>query len=100
MSSRNQRLTKNGFKKAANLFKILSQIRLEIIKNPNNIKKIIASAKENLLKKGFEKIDYLEIRTEENLTAIDEIKNLPTKDLRIFAAVYLENIRLIDNLKI
>jgi pantoate--beta-alanine ligase len=101
MSSRNQRLSKDGKNKAKNLFKMMSEVKSEIKKNnqinKNQIDKIIAKAKENLLKIGFEKIDYFEIRSEENLTEISEINK---SSARIFAAVYLEKVRLIDNLKI
>jgi pantoate--beta-alanine ligase len=88
MSSRNQKLTKDNQIKAANIFRIL----LEIKKNPT----IIARKYEELLEIGFEKIDYLEIRDEENLNLIT-IPNAKNPS-RIFIAVYLAGIRLIDNI--
>lgn len=88
MSSRNQRLSKNAVKKAAKIFKILNEIKRE--------PKLLKTKGEELLKNGFEKIDYLEIRDEKNLNLV---KNFDKKTrARIFIAVYLEGVRLIDNM--
>jgi pantoate--beta-alanine ligase len=54
--------------------------------------------KQELLAIGFQKVDYLEIRDEQNLELIDNFQINNNK--RIFVAVYLGEIRLIDNLKI
>ncbi len=88
MSSRNERLSANGKIKAAEIFKALNEIK----KNPKNLEKI----KEDLLKNGFEKIDYLEIRDVENLNLIENFQT--AKQARIFIAIYLEGVRLIDNI--
>lgn len=97
MSSRNSRLSDEGKEIAANIYKILKEIKNEINagKNIENILKISA---EKLLEIGFEKIDYLEIRDEESLELIHDATN--TKNARIFIALFLNNIRLIDNLKL
>jgi pantoate--beta-alanine ligase len=88
MSSRNERLSENAKIKAAEIFKALNEIK----KNPENLEKI----KEDLLKNGFEKIDYLEIRDAENLNLIENFQT--KKQARIFIAIYLEGVRLIDNI--
>lgn len=97
MSSRNSRLSDEAKETAANIYKILKEIKNEINagKNIENILKISA---EKLLEIGFEKIDYLEIRDEESLELIHDAAN--TKNARIFIAAFLNNIRLIDNLKL
>lgn len=88
MSSRNQRLSPESKTKAANIFRILSEIK--------NDPQILPQKKEELLAIGFEKIDYLEIRDEENLNLISDFSTkIPA---RIFIAAYLDGIRLIDNL--
>ncbi len=88
MSSRNQRLSKEAKIKAANIFRILSEIK--------NDPKILSEKKEELLRIGFEKIDYLEIRDEKNLNLIADFSaKIPA---RIFIAAYLDGVRLIDNL--
>lgn len=84
MSSRNQRLSEAAKIKAANIFRILSEIK--------NDPQILPLKKEELLAIGFEKIDYLEIRDEENLDLNGGSKR------RIFVAAYLDGVRLIDNL--
>ena len=90
MSSRNQRLSEGAKIKAAQIFKILNEIK----ENP----KLLEEKKQELLKNGFEKIDYLEIRGEENLDLIFDFSE--KKSARIFIAIYLENVRLIDNISI
>ena len=90
MSSRNQRLSEAGKIKASMLYRILNEIKL----NPQ----IIEEKKAQLLANGFEKIDYLEIRNEENLKL--NINLFSAQKLRIFIAVYLEGVRLIDNLSL
>ncbi len=97
MSSRNQRLSVDEKKIAANIFRILNEIKNEV-KKLQNIENILQNKKEELLKIGFEKIDYLEIRDEEKLELIDDFND--QKKYRIFVALYLHKVRLIDNLKI
>lgn len=97
LSSRNKRLDEASQIKAANIFKILSEIKSEVLRG-ENIEDILQKKSIKLLEMGFEEIDYLEIRDEENLQLVADIKSI--KNLRIFIAVYLQGIRLIDNLKI
>lgn len=137
MSSRNQRLSFDGRQKAAMIFKILCELQ-EFLKlaleDKNQEKKnaqnqdlqgFIAAKKQELLAAGFSKIDYLEIREEENLDLIGNFEDLKNclkiseasknfslktgfgetntksaKKLRIFIAAYLDQVRLIDNLEI
>jgi predicted transcriptional regulator len=90
MSSRNQRLSADAKIKASMLYKILNEIKI----NPQ----IIEDKKQELLANGFEKIDYLEIRNEDNLKLNMNI--FSSQRRRIFIAVYLEGVRLIDNLSL
>ena len=90
MSSRNQRLSEAGKIKASMLYKILNEIKI----NPQ----IIEDKKRELLENGFEKIDYLEIRNEDNLKL--NMNLFSSQKRRIFIAVYLEGVRLIDNLSL
>ena len=90
MSSRNQRLSEAGKIKASLIYKVLNEIK----SNPQ----IIEEKKAQLLASGFEKIDYLEIRDEENLKL--NINLFSPQKRRIFIAVYLEGVRLIDNLSL
>ena len=90
MSSRNQRLSEAGKIKASMLYKILNEIKI----NPQ----IIEDKKRELLANGFEKIDYLEIRNEDNLKL--NMNLFSAQKRRIFIAVYIEGVRLIDNLSL
>jgi pantoate--beta-alanine ligase len=97
MSSRNQRLSEEEKIKAANIYHLLQEIKNEAL-DEKNIEKILQEKKSELLKIGFEKIDYLEIRDEKTLQLTSNYDD--KKSLRIFVAVYLNGVRLIDNLKI
>ena len=98
MSSRNQRLNKANKIKAAEIFKTLNEIKNEVKNNPQDTKNILQKKRDQLLKSGFEKIDYLEIRDEENLQLLQNFDS--SKNWRIFIALYLQQVRLIDNLKL
>ena len=98
MSSRNQRLSESSKIKAAEIFLTLNEIKNEVKKSPNEIEKILQKKREELLNKGFKKIDYLEIREEKNLTLVTNLDN--QKPSRIFIAVYLDDVRLIDNMRL
>ena len=99
MSSRNQRLEEVSQTKAANLFRILSEIRNSVVKNPQNMTDILQKKHQELLEIGFEKVDYLEIREEKNLKLVTDVTSCRAA-MRIFIAVYLGEIRLIDNMPI
>ena len=68
------------------------------IKVGENFLNILQNKKQKLLEIGFEKIDYLEIRDEENLQLLQNFDD--EKNSRIFIAIYLNDVRLIDNLKL
>ncbi len=97
MSSRNQNLDEANKIKAVQIYKILQEIKSEV-KNGENFAQILQNKSQKLLQNGFEKIDYLEIRDEKNLELLHNFD--ATKNLRIFIAIYLNQVRLIDNLKL
>ena len=96
MSSRNQRLSDDGKIKAANIYRILEEIKNDIANGEKNFDLLCQKKKKEFLDLGFDLVDYLEIREEESLKLITNYED--QKKLRIFAAVYLEQVRLIDNL--
>jgi pantoate--beta-alanine ligase len=103
LSSRNSRLSPQNLAKASEINRILTSIRNHIISNSKqkiafDLKNFLQQKKTELLDSGFEKIDYLEIRQEQNLELIQKFN--PKIASRIFIAVYLSKIRLIDNLKL
>ncbi len=94
MSSRNQRLSEGSKIKASEIFKTLLEIKAEVKNSPDQCEAILQKHREKLLQNGFEKIDYLEIREEKNLELVTNFKTVA----RIFIAVYLDGVRLIDNM--
>lgn len=97
LSSRNQRLDTINKIKAANIYRILLEIK-SAAKNIADVSVLLQKKSIELLELGFSEIDYLEIRDEENLQLIEDVNS--AKNMRIFIAVYLGGVRLIDNLKI
>ena len=93
MSSRNSMLSSTGKSNAANLFKIMNDIKHDIM-NSGLHKTQLSNYKNLLINAGIEKVNYLEIRNENDLS---EIKSKPFES-RIFISANIENVKLIDNL--
>jgi pantoate--beta-alanine ligase len=94
LSSRNKYLSETELKIAKNLNLILKK-SLNIAKN-NNISLAIEFAKNEILSSGFDKIDYVEFRESDTL----ESSKTFSENTRVFAAVWLNKTRLIDNIKL
>ncbi|PPR27864.1 MAG: hypothetical protein CFH31_01288, partial [Alphaproteobacteria bacterium MarineAlpha9_Bin1] len=94
LSSRNKYIDKKTKVIANNLYKILCEASKNII-NGKKIDTVIYDSKNNILECGFTKIDYFEVRNEENLA---KLRVLDTNKARILVAAYINEIRLIDNL--
>ena len=95
LSSRNVYLDTKSRSIAPSMYNILNQYASDI-SNGNDIKKSLQLAKQNMQKSGFEKIEYLDLRSAQTLQAFNDIK----KPSRLFAAAWLGSTRLIDNLAI
>ena len=95
LSSRNVYLDTKSRSIAPSMYNILNQYASDI-SNGNDIKKSLQLAKQNMQKSGFEKIEYLDLRSSQTLQACNDIK----KPSRLFAAAWLGSTRLIDNLAI
>ena len=95
LSSRNVYLDTKSRSIAPSMYNILNQYASDI-SNGNDIKKSIQLAKQNMQKSGFEKIEYLDLRSSQTLQVCNDIK----KPSRLFAAAWLGSTRLIDNLAI
>ncbi|BAF61507.1 pantoate--beta-alanine ligase [Candidatus Vesicomyidisocius calyptogenae] len=91
MSTRNQYLSENDAKIAANLYRILTYVKHEVLQN----KKIDVLKKmaESDLKQHF-KLDYLEVLDANTLKQITD----NTCQIIILSAVFLGSVRLIDNI--
>ncbi len=91
-SSRNNLLNKKQKIIASHLLKTIRKVSKKIIKNPKDIKRIKNWGIKNLLKCGFNKVDYLEIFNQKTFIETKKIKNS-----RIFVSARIDDIRLIDN---
>ena len=95
ISSRNKYLNAASKVIANNINKIMKSAINEY-KN-TDIQSTVKFIENNLLSVGIENIDYIEIRDNNNLSVID---NNDKSNARLFIAVYIENTRLIDNIKL
>lgn len=97
LSSRNTKLSQNNKLIALNIFKTLKKIKEKIILG-ENITKTLEQGKISLLDAGFDCVEYLDFRDEKKLHNLNYFnKKIPS---RIFIAAKINNIRLIDNLKL
>ncbi len=93
LSSRNSNFNPSQNEIFKNLAKKIIQF-VESLKQKNN-KVNFEEFKKKLSKININKIDYLEIRNENNLEITNDYKNA-----RLFIAVFIDNIRIIDNFKL
>ena len=91
-STRNSLLNKTSFFEAGIITKKLLKLKNNINRNRKNYKKLIFDLKKELSKNFDIKIEYLECRNTQNLSA-----NVLRKTYKLFVAYHINNIRLIDN---
>ncbi len=95
LSSRNKLLNHRGLEKAKQIYLNIKKLRYLDFKY---IKDLELYLKKELKKSGLNDIEYVEIRDSSNLEYPKSI--IKGKTLRVFIAVYIENVRLIDNYKL
>ncbi|MGB7269851.1 MAG: pantoate--beta-alanine ligase [Albidovulum sp.] len=95
MSSRNARLSAASRAIAPALHREMTTA-IRAIRSGANPDHALSDASKVITAAGFEKVEYLEIRSADDL-ALPERNDRPT---RLFAAAWLDGIRLIDNLPI
>jgi pantoate--beta-alanine ligase len=96
LSSRNIYLSQNQRAIAPLLYQTLCQLQQDLTLNPNDAQDILAQGQKRLNQGGFEKVDYLEARTLDDLTPWT---GQQTRG-RLFVAAHLGGVRLIDNIAI
>ncbi|GIM52511.1 pantothenate synthetase [Capnocytophaga cynodegmi] len=95
LSSRNQRLSEDRREEAAYIYQVLQEVRNQFItKNPIEIEKWVKQQFE--INKDFE-LEYFSIAEADTLAEIVEKES--GKKYRAFIVVYVDEIRLIDNLE-
>ena len=93
LSSRNSKLNKDQLEIFENLAKKIS--KLIVIIKQRNTKIELENFKKDLSKININKIDYFEIRDEDNLSVTNDYARS-----RLFIALYIDEIRIIDNFKL
>ena len=96
LSSRNRLLSKEEKNIASKVNIILREISL---KNLKSTKSILNRTSKKLYSEGVKKIEYLEIRNEKSLESY-EYGKLGNNDYRVFIALKVGKVRLIDNLRL
>lgn len=94
MSSRNQYLTKVQKQQAAGLYASLIELKQQLELGAGELTPLLLHARSQLTAAGFT-LDYLDIRRAEDIQIADPVVD---KKLRLLAAGYLGNVRLIDNI--
>ncbi len=95
-SSRNAYLTVEEREIAVNMSRELRHVVTEIGNGSDDFSGLLKAAADNLLKAGFDSVEYLEIRDAETLVPITQI----TRPARVLAAARLGKTRLIDNMPV
>lgn len=93
LSSRNKNLSNQGIEKASLLYQyVQNQIKKIQFKNEDP-RQIEYKFKQFLLTNGFDSVDYITIASPSTLEPVSDF----TSSARIFIAIFLEGVRLIDN---
>ncbi|MDI9363615.1 MAG: pantoate--beta-alanine ligase [Flavobacterium sp.] len=95
MSSRNMRLSDDDKQKATTIYQMLQYIKQQC--NHQMPNELTASVTKQLLKNGFNTVDYVAICNANNLEPITETDNSTIPKVVLIAA-FLNGVRLIDNL--
>ncbi|MDK3016800.1 pantoate--beta-alanine ligase [Pseudodonghicola flavimaris] len=95
MSSRNQRLSPAGQAVAAGLYAVLRDLAEEL-EQGSSFHPLEARARARLAAEGFGEVEYLDLRSEDGLQALDHAA-VPA---RLFVAVWVDGVRLIDNIPV
>lgn len=96
MSSRNLRLSTKGLERAAHLYPIMRGVAADLANDIAGFTVLAGTAREQLEKAGFTKVEYFDLRCEDRLETLEN----PARPARLFAAVWTEDVRLIDNIPV
>lgn len=96
MSSRNLRLSAEGLGRAARLYPIMQDVAAGLAEGTAGFAALARQAHTRLEDAGFSEVDYFDLRCEDRLEMLDR----PTRPARLLAAVWIEGVRLIDNIPV
>ncbi len=100
MSSRNMRLQPKERKQAITIFKTMDHLAYALLKKASEPEKLINEAREELLKNGFDPIDYVAIAHPDSLQPYSQKDQQAGLPAVILVAAYLGEVRLIDNVQV
>ncbi|MCO5070754.1 MAG: pantoate--beta-alanine ligase [Rhizobiaceae bacterium] len=95
MSSRNIRLTADQRQVAPHLAEVLFSAA-EKLAIGERAQRVLATSREALLSAGFERVEYLELRSADGLLPLETA----SEPARLLAAAWLGGVRLIDNVSV
>ena len=95
MSSRNVRLSTAERAQAPALYAIM-QRAAAAIRAGSGIEAVLEAARAEVIEAGFREIEYLELRDAETLAPVEDL----AKPVRMLAAAWLGDVRLIDNMDV
>ncbi|WP_407925235.1 pantoate--beta-alanine ligase [Paragemmobacter aquarius] len=95
MSSRNQRLTSQARSKAPALYAAMLAAAREF-RDGTPLQGALGRARAAVLKEGFDRVEYIELVDADRLGPITDA----TRPLRLLAAAWLDDVRLIDNIAV
>lgn len=95
LSSRNSRLSEEARQIAPSLYWAMIAAAADI-RDGEPVDEVLEEAREAVLGAGFEKIEYLELRTADMLDPMEDF----TGPARLLAAAWLDGVRLIDNIPV
>ncbi len=95
LSSRNRGLTPDQRRVAPRLYQTLAALAAKLAGGAAAAP-VLARGRDDLARAGFEPVDYLDLRDGETLAALDQAG----PGARLFAAAWLGDIRLIDNISV
>lgn len=96
MSSRNERLSESAKKESKLIYQILSEAKEKFVSKSAN--EVILFVEKEFKKNTNFTLEYFEIAAEDTLLTCK--RKVKTKKYRGFIAVFIENIRLIDNISL
>ncbi len=100
LSSRNRGLTPDQRRVAPRLYETLTALAARLAGGAVAAP-VLARGRDDLLRAGFERVDYLDLRDGETLAALEGAPLDRTgPGARLFAAAWLGDIRLIDNISV
>ncbi|MEQ5869648.1 pantoate--beta-alanine ligase [Sagittula sp. NFXS13] len=95
MSSRNERLSDTARQQAAGLIREMRRMA-EGLRAGGGVAGLRAVAEAQLLQDGFSEVDYLDLRRAEDLECQERLSG----EGRLFAAAWIDGVRLIDNIAV